>query len=106
MDELRWRATSFIQMKELYEFHDKGWGDQKKPNSHKEIITTIITLITTLKLCPYSWFQHLIHLRSRLFYDFKVNPCAMTSKLCETCKKVDEAHDNVVEHEYANEARE
>lgn len=36
MDELRWRATSFIQMKELYEFHDKGWGDQKKPNSHKE----------------------------------------------------------------------
>jgi len=30
----------------------------------------------------------------------------MTSKLCETCKKVDEAHDNVVEHEYANEARE
>lgn len=36
MDELRWHATNFIQMKELYEFHDKFWGDQKKPDPHKE----------------------------------------------------------------------
>lgn len=36
MDALRHRATGFIQIEKLSEFHDKVRGNQKKSDSHKE----------------------------------------------------------------------